>query len=55
VLAVCPTCERKQLHDLLLRKGMVQDNPIDQAFDALVRSYRLDENDEADRAWDQRP
>ena len=47
--SVCPTCERKQLHALLLRRGAVQDNPlVAAAFDALVASY----GDETDREYD---
>ena len=48
-MAVCPTCERKQLHALLLRRGAVQDNPlVAAAFDALAASY----GDETDREYD---
>ena len=39
-LAVCETCERAELHALLLKRGAVQDNPIvAQAYDALAAAY----------------
>lgn len=42
-LAVCPDCERAELHKLLLRRGAVQDNPIvKQAYDVLAAAYRLE-------------
>ena len=41
-MAICPECERRQLHDLLLRRGQVQDNYVAAAFGALVASYERD-------------
>ena len=37
--AVCPECERAQLHALLLKRGAVQDNPIvAEAYQVLADS-----------------
>lgn len=54
-MACCPDCERRELHDLLLRRGQVQDNFVAGAFAALAESYRLDQADETDRLWSERP
>ena len=43
-LAVCPECERRELHRLLLRRGQVTDNFIAGAFAALVESYERSES-----------
>lgn len=51
-MAVCDTCEAAQLHGVLLRRGLVADNPIvAAAYDALAASY-LDQRDADDRERD---
>lgn len=50
--SVCRRCELAQLHRVLLRRGVVADNPIvAAAYDALAEAY-LDECDADDRAYD---
>lgn len=52
VYAACEECERRELHRVLLRRGLVADNPIvAAAYDVLAGSY-LDAADAADRAYD---
>lgn len=42
-MAVCVDCERRQLHQLLVRRGVVRDTTVDRAFAALVASYERSE------------
>lgn len=51
-LAVCDVCEHRHLEVVLEHQGKVaREHPVNEAFDALARSYYLDGADSSDRLW----